>query len=205
MASELARARLLWAILRLVLPVTFGHTTAYRSPALNFPAAAIHFILTDLKSSTTCSAVLCHSPSSRAAVVYWSALIPKALRSSGRHPIHYFPCSPGSRLPPPVLRKSPTLFGSLVSFMRTTKTREQDHIGKQQWYTHCTYFDFRQVVRWSLATQATNMFRSYIAARESRSSVDLSDHSIWGPRRPFNFFFKSLQTPESQEHIGGLK
>ena len=36
MASEPARARLLWAILPLVLPVTFGHTTACRSPALTF-------------------------------------------------------------------------------------------------------------------------------------------------------------------------
>ena len=33
MASEAARARLLWPILSLVLPVTFGHTTACRSPA----------------------------------------------------------------------------------------------------------------------------------------------------------------------------
>ena len=36
MASEPARARLLWAILFLVLPVTFGHTAACRSPALAF-------------------------------------------------------------------------------------------------------------------------------------------------------------------------
>ena len=43
-ASEPARARLLWAILSLVLPVTFGHTTACRSPALFF-SAAIHFAM----------------------------------------------------------------------------------------------------------------------------------------------------------------
>ena len=34
MAREPGRTRLLWAILSLVLPVTFGHTTACRSPAL---------------------------------------------------------------------------------------------------------------------------------------------------------------------------
>ena len=38
MASELARARLLSAILSLVLPVTFGHADACRNPALNFSA-----------------------------------------------------------------------------------------------------------------------------------------------------------------------
>ena len=52
-ASEPARARLLWAILSLVLPVTFGHTTACRSPALVF-SAAVNF---SMKCSTPCSAV----------------------------------------------------------------------------------------------------------------------------------------------------
>ena len=72
-ASEPARVRLLWAILSLVLPVTFGHTAACRSPALAF-AAAIHFAM---KCSAPCSAVLRHSPSSWAAVIHWSALMPK--------------------------------------------------------------------------------------------------------------------------------
>ena len=57
---------MLWAILSLVLPVTFGHTTACRSPALVF-SAAIHFAM---KCSAPCSAVLRHSPSSWAAVFY---------------------------------------------------------------------------------------------------------------------------------------
>ena len=40
MASEPARTRLLWDILSLVLPVTFGHTTACRGPALTFSACS---------------------------------------------------------------------------------------------------------------------------------------------------------------------
>ena len=59
MVSGPARARLLWAILSLVLPVTFGHTTACRSPALAF-SAAIHFAM---KRSAPRSAVLRYSPS----------------------------------------------------------------------------------------------------------------------------------------------
>ena len=52
--SEPARARWLWAILSLVLPVTFGHTTACRSPALAF-SAVFHFAM---KRSAPCSAAL---------------------------------------------------------------------------------------------------------------------------------------------------
>ena len=85
MASETARTHLLWAILSLVLQVTFGHASACRSPALTF-SAAIHF---PIKRSAPCSAVMRHSPSSWAAVVHWSALIPKALTSS-RKPLIYF-------------------------------------------------------------------------------------------------------------------
>ena len=45
--------------------------------------------------SAPCSAVLRHSPSSWAPVVHWSTLIPKALRSSRKHPIHFsFLCPP---------------------------------------------------------------------------------------------------------------
>ena len=62
-ASEPARARLLWAILSLVLPVTFGHTIACRSSGLAF-SATIQFIM---KCSASCSAVLRHSLSSWAA------------------------------------------------------------------------------------------------------------------------------------------
>ena len=77
MAVESARARLLWAILSVVLPVTFGHTNAYHSPALAF-SAAIHF--TTMERSAPCSAVLLrYSPSSWAAVVHWLASMPKAL------------------------------------------------------------------------------------------------------------------------------
>ena len=60
-ASEPARARLLWAILSLVLPAKFGHTTAGRSPALAF-SVAIHFAM---KCSAPCSAVLRHCLSER--------------------------------------------------------------------------------------------------------------------------------------------
>ena len=69
MASEPARARLLWAISFLVLPVTFGHTTSCRSLALIF-SVTIYFAM---KRSTPCSDILRHSPSSWAAVVHWSA------------------------------------------------------------------------------------------------------------------------------------
>ena len=52
--------------------------------------------------------VLRHSPSSWAAVVHWSTLMPKALRSSRKHPIHSFPAPPHSPRPPPFLRTSRT-------------------------------------------------------------------------------------------------
>ena len=107
--------RLLWAILSLVLPVTFGHTTVCSSPALA-SSAAIHFAI---KCSGICSAVLGHNPSSWAAVVHWSALMPKARRSSRKHPIHSFSYPPHTARAP---HQSPntTHFGSLVSSMRAT-------------------------------------------------------------------------------------
>ena len=103
------------AILSLVLPViiTVGHTTACRSSALAF-SAAIHFAM---KCSAPCSAVLRHSPSSWAAVVHWSALMSKALRSSRKHPIHSFSC-------PPTLRTS-SFRQSRILHVRN-KPREQD-------------------------------------------------------------------------------
>ena len=115
-ASESARARLLRAILSLVLPVTFGHTTACQSPALAF-SAAIHFAM---KRSAPCSAVLRHSPSSWVAVVQWSAVMPKALRSSRKHPIHSFSWPPTQPALPSTNSPNITHFGSLVSSMRAT-------------------------------------------------------------------------------------
>ena len=109
MAGEPARARLLWAILSLVLPVTFGHATVYRSPALTF-SAEIKFAK---KRPASCSAVMRHSASSWTAVVHWSALMPKALRSSRKHTIPYFSWSPTQPHPPPILR---TLRSSAVSY-----------------------------------------------------------------------------------------
>ena len=115
MASEPARARLLWAILFLVVPVTFGHTTACRRPALAF-SAAIHFAM---KCPAPSSAVLRHSPPSWAAIIYWSPLMPKALRSSRKHPIHSFSWPPTQ---PALPTNSPNIthFGSLVSSMCAT-------------------------------------------------------------------------------------
>ena len=92
MANEPARARLLWAIFL----VPCRHTTVCRSPALAF-SEAIHFAM---KRSAPCFDVLHHSPSSWAAVVHWSALMPKALRSSKKHPIYSFSCLPTQPAPP---------------------------------------------------------------------------------------------------------
>ena len=94
-ASEPARARFLWAILSLVLPVTFGHTTACSCPTLAF-SATIDFAM---KCSAPCSAVLRYSPSSWAAVVHWSALMPTALRSSRKHSHSLFFLAPHTDKP----------------------------------------------------------------------------------------------------------
>ena len=108
MASKPARARLLWVIPYLVLPVTFGHTTACRSPALAF-SAAIHFAM---QRPAPCSIVLRHFPSSWAAVVHWSALISKVLRSSRKHRIHSFSWPPKQPAP---ATNSPDIRTSAVS------------------------------------------------------------------------------------------
>ena len=79
-------------------------------------SAAIRFAM---KCSAPCSAVLRHSPSSWAAVVHWSALMPKALRSSRKHPIYSF-FWPPTQPAPPTNFPNTTQFGSLVSSMRTT-------------------------------------------------------------------------------------
>ena len=116
------QARLLWTILSLVLPVTFGHTTAYRSPALAF-SAAINFAM---KCSTSCSAVLRHFSSSWAAAVHWSALMPKALRSFRNTPSTLFPGP--TQLAPPTSSPTITHFGSLVSPMCATNPANKTHL-----------------------------------------------------------------------------
>ena len=99
------------------------YTTVCRSLALAF-STAIHFAM---KRSASCSAVLRHPPASWAAVVYWSALMPKALRSSRKHPIHSFSCPlPSPR--PPINSPNITHFGSLVSSMRTTNPANKIHL-----------------------------------------------------------------------------
>ena len=115
MASEPARARLLRAILFLARPVTFGHTTPCRSRALTF-SAAMHFAM---KHSAPCSAILRHSPSSWAAVVHRSVLIPKAPRSSRKNLIYSVSWPPTQPTPP---TSSPNIkhFGSLVASTRDT-------------------------------------------------------------------------------------
>ena len=87
MASKPARACLLWAILSLIIPVKFGHTTACRSPAPAF-SEAIHLAI---KCSAPCSAVLRHFPSIWTTVIHWSMLMSVALRSSRKHPFTFFP------------------------------------------------------------------------------------------------------------------
>ena len=78
--------------------------------------AAINFAM---KYSTPCSPVLRHSPSSWAAVLHWSALMPKALRPSRKHPIHSLFCPPIEPAPP-TISMNITHFDSLVSSMRAT-------------------------------------------------------------------------------------
>ena len=113
MTSEQARARLRWTILSLVFPVTFGHSTASRSPDQTF-SVAIHF---DVETSRPL--FRCLAPFPWAAVVRWLALIPKALRSFRKHPIQYCSCPPTQPAPP---TNFPNImhFGSLVSSMRAT-------------------------------------------------------------------------------------
>ena len=78
----------------------------------------VHFAM---KSSAPCSAVLRHSPSSWAAVIHWSALMPKALRSSRKHPIHSFSWPP-TQPAPPTISPNNTHFGSLVTSMCATNS-----------------------------------------------------------------------------------
>ena len=119
--QKLARTRLLWTFISLVLPVTFGHTTACRSPALA-SSAAIDFAM---KRSAPCPAVLRHSSSSWAAVVHWWTFMPKTLRSSRRHPIHSFPPSPHAARAPHQCYEHDALRQSRVLHTRH-KSREQD-------------------------------------------------------------------------------
>ena len=96
--------------LSLVLPVTFGHIAACRSAALAL-SAAIHFVM---KISAPCFAVLCHSPSSWAAIIHLSGWMPKTLRSSRRHPIHSV-SGPPAEPAPPTSSPNITHFGRLSS------------------------------------------------------------------------------------------
>ena len=87
MASEPSRARLLWAILSLVLPVTFGHTTACRSPGLAF-STVIHYAT---KRCAPCSAALRHTSSSRDAFVHWSCQTESSeIHQEKPHPLLFF-------------------------------------------------------------------------------------------------------------------
>ena len=123
MASKPVRARLLWAILSLVFPVTFGHVSECRNASLAL-SAAIHFAM---KRYVPCLAVLSHSPSSWAAIVHWSVFIPKSLRSPRRHLIHSFSC-PSEETAPPTSSPNITRFGSLVSSMRATDPANRIHL-----------------------------------------------------------------------------
>ena len=83
-------------------------------------AATIH----EMFVSASCSAVLRHSSSSWAAVVHWSALMQKALRSSRKHPIHSLswpPTQPAS----PTISEYHALRQSRILHARH-KSREQD-------------------------------------------------------------------------------
>ena len=108
-------------------PACFGLSSSWAFPLRSgmplhavvqpwFFSATIHFAM---KCAAPCSAVLRHSPSSWAAVVHWSALMPKALRSSRKHFINSFSWPPTQPAPPTI---SPNIahFGSLVSSMRAT-------------------------------------------------------------------------------------
>ena len=96
-------------------PSRSGHMTACCSPALGF-SAAIHLAM---KCSAPRAAVLRHSPSSWAPVVHWWSLMPKALRSSRKFPIHSLSWPP-TQPATPTNFLSIAHFGSLVSSMRAT-------------------------------------------------------------------------------------
>ena len=86
-------------------------------------SAAIHFVM---KLSTPRSVVLRHSPSSWIAVVHWSALMPKALRSSRKHPIHpYFFLAPRTARAPHQFAEHHALRQSRILHARH-RSRKQD-------------------------------------------------------------------------------
>ena len=116
MASEPARARLLWDILSLVLLVTFGHTTACHSPALAF-SAAINFAMKRSASSFRCPAPFPLVQGGSRPLVGVDA--ESSERSSRKRPIYSFSWPPRQPAPP---TNSPNIthFGSLVSSMRAT-------------------------------------------------------------------------------------
>ena len=86
-------------------------------------ATAINFAM---KRSAPCSAVLRHPPSSWAAVVHWSTLMPKALRLFRKYPIHSFSWPPAQPAPP---TNSPntTHFGSQSRIRLVRKVASMQH------------------------------------------------------------------------------
>ena len=102
------------------------HVRAYYcmpcSPALAF-SIAINFAM---KRPAPCSTVVRHSPPSWAAVVHWSALISKALRSFRKHPIHssFFSLSSHAARAPHQFsklhaRRDSSIFSPRILHMRT--------------------------------------------------------------------------------------
>ena len=98
------------------------HVRAYDCMPYSSPgfSAAINFAM---KCSAPCSTVLRHFPPSYwAAVFHWSALMPKALKSSRKHPIHSsFSCASTQPATPTNSRKIPHL-GSLASSKHATNS-----------------------------------------------------------------------------------
>ena len=104
----------------------FCHVRAYHC----MPSSSLGFLCNDQfrhEMFPSCSAVLRHSPSSWAAVVHWSALMPKALRSSMKHPIHSFSW-PRTQPAPSTISPNITHFGSFVPSMRATNTASKIRI-----------------------------------------------------------------------------
>ena len=99
----------------------FGYPTACRSLALPF-FAVIPFAI---ERPAPCSTILRHSSLSWAAVVHWSALIPKALRPSRKHPNH--PSPP----PPPHAARAHQQF-SEHSALRQSRALHARHKSREQ-------------------------------------------------------------------------
>ena len=91
-------------------------------PAYHCMPSSLGFLCNDPFRHVMFRPLFCRSasfPSSWGAVVHWLALMPKALRSSRKHPIHSFPWPP-TQPAPPTISSNITHFSSLVSSMRAT-------------------------------------------------------------------------------------